>query len=70
MVVTKASGTAGGEDIKHQIAAELGVKLIVIDRPSIAYPQQTSDLQTALAFCLAFCQAVDCHTTGSHTPLD
>jgi precorrin-6A/cobalt-precorrin-6A reductase len=51
MVVTKASGTAGGEDIKQQIAAELGIKLIVIDRPPIAYPHQTSDFQTALTFC-------------------
>ncbi|WAL60108.1 cobalt-precorrin-6A reductase [Thermocoleostomius sinensis] len=50
-VVTKASGSAGGEDIKYQIAAELGVQLIVIDRPAIAYPCQTSDFQTALSFC-------------------
>jgi precorrin-6A/cobalt-precorrin-6A reductase len=51
MVVTKASGVAGGEDIKRQVAAELGVQLVIIDRPPVPYPQQTSDLQTALTFC-------------------
>lgn len=51
VVVTKASGTAGGEDIKRALAAELGVRLIVITRPPMAYPQQTSDLSVALEFC-------------------
>ncbi len=51
MVVTKASGTAGGEDVKHQVAAELGVPLVIIARPEVAYPQQTSDLSVALKFC-------------------
>ncbi|XQQ06138.1 MAG: cobalt-precorrin-6A reductase [Leptolyngbya sp. IPPAS B-1204] len=50
-VVTKASGTAGGEAVKQQVAAALGVKLIVIERPAIAYPQQTSDPDMALSFC-------------------
>ncbi|GAB4233496.1 MAG: cobalt-precorrin-6A reductase [Elainellaceae cyanobacterium] len=54
LVVTKASGAAGGEDVKHQVAADLGTKLIVIDRPPIAYPQLTSDLQAALKFCQAY----------------
>lgn len=51
IVVTKASGVAGGEDIKQQVAAELGVTLVTIARPAIDYPQQTSDIQTALHFC-------------------
>jgi len=51
MVVTKASGVAGGEAIKHQIAAELGVQVVVIDRPLLIYPQQTSNLEVALMFC-------------------
>lgn len=55
MVVTKASGTAGGEDVKRQVAAELGVQLVVIARPEIAYPEQTSDLSVALEFCQSFC---------------
>lgn len=52
LVVTKASGTPGGEHIKRTIATQLGIPLIVIDRPSIEYPQQTSSLSAALEFCL------------------
>ncbi len=51
MVVTKASGTAGGENVKRQVAAELGVQLVIIARPELTYPQQTSDLAVALTFC-------------------
>jgi len=51
VVVTKASGKAGGEDVKRQVAAELGVKLVIIDRPPIQYPEQTSEISTAIAFC-------------------
>ena len=55
MVVTKASGAAGGEDIKRQVAADLGVQLVVLERPPIAYPQQTSDVAVAIQFCQQFC---------------
>jgi precorrin-6A/cobalt-precorrin-6A reductase len=51
LVVTKASGAVGGEDIKRSVAAELGIRLVVIDRPVVEYPQQTSDLSVALEFC-------------------
>lgn len=51
LVVTKSSGTAGGEDVKRQVAAELEVPLIAIARPPMVYPQQTSDLNVALEFC-------------------
>ncbi len=51
MVVTKASGEAGGEDVKRVLAAELGVSLVVIERPQVEYPQQTSDMAAALEFC-------------------
>jgi precorrin-6A/cobalt-precorrin-6A reductase len=51
LVVTKASGVAGGEETKQKVASELGIKLIIIDRPQINYPQQTSDLETAIIFC-------------------
>ncbi|MCP2727754.1 cobalt-precorrin-6A reductase [Limnofasciculus baicalensis] len=51
LVVTKASGVAGGEDVKRMVAAELGIPLVVINRPKIDYPQQTSDLAVALEFC-------------------
>jgi precorrin-6A/cobalt-precorrin-6A reductase len=50
LVVTKASGSAGGEDIKRQVAANLNIPLIIIARPPIVYPQQTSSLQALLAF--------------------
>jgi precorrin-6A/cobalt-precorrin-6A reductase len=51
LVVTKASGIPGGEAVKRQVAAALGVELVIIERPAIGYPQQTSDLAVAVAFC-------------------
>ncbi len=51
LVVTKASGTAGGENIKRVVAAETGIPLIIISRPAVNYPQQTSDFSVALEFC-------------------
>jgi precorrin-6A/cobalt-precorrin-6A reductase len=51
MVVTKASGAPGGENIKRQLAAELGVTLVIIEPPIMNYPQVTSDLEEAIAFC-------------------
>ncbi|MBV8883106.1 MAG: cobalt-precorrin-6A reductase, partial [Chroococcidiopsidaceae cyanobacterium CP_BM_RX_35] len=55
LVVTKASGVPGGEDVKRTVAAELGIPLVTINRPFIAYPQQTSDLSVALKFCRRHC---------------
>ena len=51
LVVTKASGTVGGEDIKKSVATELGIPLIVIARPKVTYPQQTSEICEVLFFC-------------------
>lgn len=51
LLVTKASGTPGGEHIKRTVASVLGIPLIVIARPAFEYPQQTSDLSVALDFC-------------------
>lgn len=51
LVVTKASGVAGGEDVKRLVAAELGIPLVIISRPVVEYPQQTSDFSVALEFC-------------------
>jgi precorrin-6A/cobalt-precorrin-6A reductase len=61
LVVTKASGVAGGEETKQKVESELGIKLIIIDRTLLNYPQQTSDLETAIAEkelirTLFFCQ--------------
>ncbi|BAU43923.1 cobalt-precorrin-6A reductase [Leptolyngbya sp. O-77] len=51
LVVAKASGSPGGEDIKRQVAADLGIQLATIARPALAYPQVTSDWAIALDFC-------------------
>lgn len=60
LVITKASGTAGGEAIKRSLAAELGVTLIVINRPQINYPRLTCDMGIVLNFCQqARCQAAN-----------
>lgn len=44
LVVTKANGSVGGEDTKIRAAQELGITLIVIARPDLSYPEQTSNL--------------------------
>ncbi len=51
LVVTKASGQAGGEDVKRHAAVNLGIPLIIVARPQIVYPQQTSVLSEIIAFC-------------------
>ncbi len=51
LVVTKASGKAGGEDIKREVARELGIPLIALARPEMVYPQQTSCLEKTVSFC-------------------
>ncbi len=51
LVVTKASGQAGGEDVKRDVAVNLGIPLIIVARPQIIYPQQTSVLSETIAFC-------------------
>ena len=47
-VVTKASGKAGGEDIKRQIAEKMGIPLAIITRPSLNYPQQSNRISDAI----------------------
>jgi len=39
---SKASGTPGGEDTKCTASAERAFLFVVINRPVIEYPQQTS----------------------------
>ncbi|WP_009631322.1 cobalt-precorrin-6A reductase [Synechocystis sp. PCC 7509] len=55
LVVSKASGAAGGEAVKRLVAQQLNIPLIVVARPVISYPQQTSDLATALEFIQIHC---------------
>lgn len=59
LVVTKASGVAGGEQVKRSVAAELGIPLVVIVRPTVDYPQQTSDFSVALDFCQSYLMSSD-----------
>ncbi len=59
LVVTKASGKQGGEDIKIKVAKKLGIPLIVIKRPSLNYPQQTEQISDIIEFCYQCFQGVD-----------
>ena len=51
LVISKASGQAGGEEIKQKVAELLKIPLIIIARPKVDYPQQTNDLNEVLEFC-------------------
>jgi precorrin-6A/cobalt-precorrin-6A reductase len=51
VVVTKASGDSGGEDIKRQVSEELKIPLVVISRPKINYSQMTFKLEDVVEFC-------------------
>ncbi|MFG6107289.1 cobalt-precorrin-6A reductase [Leptothoe sp. EHU-05/26/07-4] len=50
-VVTKASGGPGGVPVKLAAAKALGVRLLVIARPALVYPQQTYNLDEIIEFC-------------------
>lgn len=50
LVVTKASGQAGGEDLKQKVANSLNIPLITIARPKLAYPQVTSSISELITF--------------------
>lgn len=43
-VVMKAAGAASGTDLKQAVARSLGIRAIMVARPAIAYPAQTSDM--------------------------
>ena len=51
-VITKASGGPGGVPVKLAAAKALGVRLLVIARPKLLYPQQTHNLERVIEFCL------------------
>ena len=48
LLVTKASGTAGGLDTKLAAAAECGIPAVVISRPEVIYPNRYHDLITLM----------------------
>ncbi|MEM9136455.1 MAG: cobalt-precorrin-6A reductase [Cyanobacteria bacterium P01_F01_bin.42] len=50
LVITKASGPAGGEETKRRVAQSLQVPLWVIQRPPIDYPWQTQSIKTVMHF--------------------
>lgn len=54
LVVTKASGISGGEDIKVKVAQKLGIPLITIIRPQINYPKQTCSVEEIILFCCRY----------------
>ena len=54
LVVSKASGQAGGEEIKQKVAELLEIPLMIIARPKVDYPQQTNDLNEILNFCYQY----------------
>ncbi|XGB40956.1 MAG: cobalt-precorrin-6A reductase [Nodosilinea sp. LVE1205-7] len=45
MVITKASGQAGGEVTKQRVCQRLGIPLWIIDRPTLTYPFVSQDLK-------------------------
>jgi len=50
-VVAKASGAAGGEAVKRQLAKTLNINLILLARPMVDYPKTAGNLEEALQFC-------------------
>lgn len=48
-VVTKDSGEAGGFPAKARAAASLGIPLLVIRRPHVAYPRVAADFDSVIA---------------------
>jgi precorrin-6A/cobalt-precorrin-6A reductase len=50
LIVSKANGIAGGEDIKQQVAQSLNIPLITISRPKLDYPQLTNNPQEVINF--------------------
>lgn len=50
VVVTKNSGSIGGTDAKLQAARDLGLPVVVIDRPVLAYPDLAHTFEEVRAF--------------------
>lgn len=50
VVVTKNSGTTGGTDTKFAAAMELGLSLVIIDRPKVAYDHEADSFSQVLSF--------------------
>ena len=50
VVITKNSGTIGGTDTKLMAAKELGLPVVIIDRPKIAYKNLAHTYEEVLRF--------------------
>lgn len=50
VVVTKNSGQLGGADTKLDAAMELGISVVIIDRPAISYTNETDSFQGVMDF--------------------
>lgn len=50
VIITKNSGSLGGTDTKLQAASELGLPVVVIDRPRLSYDQVAYNFEDVLAF--------------------
>jgi precorrin-6x reductase len=53
LLVTKDSGAAGGLDTKLQAAAALHIPVVVVNRPTLQYPNLCSDLEQAVQTVIA-----------------
>lgn len=53
-VITKASGTPGGEDTKRALAEQLGIPLFVLNRPQLGYPLVCHSQEDVVDLCQAW----------------
>lgn len=51
LVIAKASGKAGGEDVKRRVAETLRVPLLLLARPPVQYPAVTESVEAAIDRC-------------------
>ncbi len=49
VLVTKDSGMEGGVEAKLEAARSEGVKVVVVEKPKLNYPWQTSDVETLMS---------------------
>lgn len=54
VLVTKESGEPGGTSAKIQAAVGLGIPVVLIERPKIAYPRQCGTVAEVMEFVRAF----------------
>ena len=57
VIVTKNSGMVGGTDEKFQAAEDLGLPVVVIDRPVLDYPHLAHTFEEVLKFVDSKCES-------------